>query len=157
MLNPLQDVKRINLCPPSAIVDNASFTTAIIDTSGFNYLVVEFQLGASDIAMSALKLQESDTLTDADTLASAADITGMVYGTSTNIAGSTSALPSATDDNKIYSFQLDLKGRKKYIDLVATAGNGSLGTYGAAKAYLCNATNAPRTASECGCGDILRG
>lgn len=157
MLHDLQNVKKINICPPAAIVDNASFTTAIIDTKGYNYLEIVFQLGASDIAMAALKLQESDTLTDADTLENAADVSGMIYGTSTNIAGSTSALPSATDDNKLYAFQVPLAGRKRYIDLVATAGNGSLGTYGAATATLHKATNGPRTASECGCGDILRG
>lgn len=153
MLNPIQDVKKVNVTPPAAIVDNASFATTTIDTLGYNYLEVIFQLGASDIAMTALKLQESDS----SDMSGAADITGMVYGTSTNIAGSTSALPSDTDDNKVYAFQLPLAGRKRYIDLVATAGNGSTGTYGSALALLSKATNAPRTAAECGCGDILRG
>ncbi len=60
------------------------------------------------------------------------DVTGLVYGTSAGIAGTTSALPTATDDNKCFKFEIDLRGRKRYLDLVATCGDGATGTFATA-------------------------
>jgi hypothetical protein len=151
-MNPGQHDKFVSITPPAAIVDNASLTTATIDTQGFAYLRVLVYLGATDIAMSALKLQESDD----SGMSGAADITGQVYGTSASIAGTTSALPSATDDNKCFAFEVDLRGRKRYIDLVATCGDGTAGTYVAAFALLSRAGDCPVTAAERGFGNILR-
>lgn len=146
-MNQLQQVKTVAITPPAAIVDNASYTTAAVDTFGYNKLRVCVLLGATDIAMTALKLQESDD----SGMSGAADITGAVYGTSANPdTGTTSALPSATDDNKLFTFFVDLKGRKRYIDLVATAGDGSAGTYLAAWADLYNGNDTPTTATERG-------
>lgn len=147
-----QSDKFVSVTPPEAIYDNASLTTATIDTKGYAYLRVFVYLGATDIAMTALKLQESDD----SGMSGAADITGAVVGTSSNIAGSTSALPSASDDNKCWLFEIDLRGRKRYIDLVATCGNGATGTYATAWAILTNPSDAPVSASERGYGDILR-
>lgn len=132
-----QNVKYVNVTPPAAIVDNASFATASIDTKGWNYVTILFILGAADIAMSALKLQESDTDS------SYADITGATF------AGS---LPSATDDNKIYAFHVNLLGRKRYLDVVATGGDGAAGTYGTCLAILSRGEQAPDTATLRGLG-----
>ena len=151
-MNPAQHEKFVSITPPAAIVDNASYTTSTIDTKGYAYLRVFAYLGATDIAMAALKLQESDD----SGMSGAADITGLVYGTSANVAGSTSALPSATDDNKCFVFEVDLRGRKRYIDLVATAGDGTTGTYLTAFALLSRPGDVPVSASERGFGDILR-
>jgi hypothetical protein len=126
-MNALQNVKVVNVTPPAAIVDNASFTTNTIDTAGFGKLAVYFSLGATDIAMAALKLQESDVDS------SYADITGCVYG-----ASGSPALPTANDDNKVFGFFVNLAGRKRYIDVVATAGDGSTGTFGSCIAVLYN-------------------
>jgi len=151
-MNPAQHDKFVSITPPAAIVDNASYTTAAIDTAGFAYLRVLVYLGATDIAMTALKLQESDD----SGMSGAADITGLVYGTSASIAGTTSALPTATDDNKCFAFEVDLRGRKRYIDLVATAGNGDAGTFLTAFALLSRAGDVGVSASERGYGSILR-
>lgn len=151
-MNPAQHDKFFSITPPAAIVDNTGYTTATIDTAGFAYLRVLVYLGATDIAMAALKLQESDD----SGMSGAADITGLVYGTSASIAGTTSALPSATDDNKCFAFEVDLRGRKRYIDLVATAGNGEAGTFLAAFALLSRAGDTGVTAAERGYGNILR-
>ena len=86
-MNQTQNVKYVAITPPGAIVDAASYTTASIDTLGFDRLKVVVHLGATDIAMTALKLQTSDTD------GSYADLDGAVFGTSTNSAGSTSTLP----------------------------------------------------------------
>ena len=150
-MNQLQNTKLVSITPPAAIVDNASYTTASIDTQGFDYMQVVVYLGATDIAMTALKLQESDT--DGG---SYADVTGLVFGTSSNIAGSTSTLPSATDDNKFFVFDVDLRGRKRYFDLVATAGDGTAGTFLTAFAILSRGKDQPVTAAERGASQILR-
>ena len=150
-MNQLQNTKLVSITPPAAIVDNASYTTSSIDTQGFDYMQVVVYLGATDIAMTALKLQESDT--DGG---SYADVTGLVFGTSSNIAGSTSTLPSATDDNKFFVFDVDLRGRKRYFDLVATAGDGTAGTFLTAFAILSRGKEQPVTAAERGASQILR-
>ena len=131
-MNSLQNVKVVNFCPPGAVVDAADFTTTAIDTAGFGKCAIFFSLGATDIAMGALKLQQSDD----SGMSGAADITGAVYG-----ATGAPALPSATDDNKVYAFHVSLQGKKRYLDLVATAGNGSVGTYGSGIAVLYNGTD----------------
>ena len=140
-MNNLQNVKVVNVTPPAAIVDNASFATTTIDTLGFNKVAIYFSLGATDIAMTALKVQESDD----SGMSGAADITGAVYG-----ATGAPALPTATDDNKIFGFFIDLKGRKRYLDVVATAGDGSAGTFGACIAELYNGNATSDDATERG-------
>ena len=49
-----QNVKYVSITPPAAIVDDGSYTTAEVDTIGFDYATVVVYLGASDIAMTAL-------------------------------------------------------------------------------------------------------
>lgn len=144
--------KFFSITPPAAIVDNASLTTATIDTLGFSYCRVLVYYGAMDIASTALKIQESDD----SGMSGAADVTGLVYGTSSDIAGSTSALPAATDDNKCFSFEIELKGRKRYLDLVATMGDGTAGSYVTAFALLSRASDVPVSKTERGFANILR-
>lgn len=151
-MNHAQQDKFFSITPPAAIVDNASYTTATIDTAGYAYARVFAYLGATDIAMGALKIQESDD----SGMSGAADVTGLIYGTSAGVAGTTSALPSATDDNKCFVFEIDLRGRKRYLDLVATAGDGSAGTYLTAFALLSRAADVPVSAADRGFGNILR-
>ena len=100
--------------------------------------------------MTVLKLQESDSD------GSYADVTGLIYGTSAGIAGTTYALPSATADNTCFKFEVDLRGRKRWFDLVATTGTGSTGTYLTAFALLTRAKDTPVTASELNFNNILR-
>jgi hypothetical protein len=146
------NAKWLNVTPPAAIVDDASFTTATIDTAGYDYAEIMCFFGAMDIAMVALKVQESDD----SGMANAADVTGLVYGTSTNKAGSTSSLPSATADNTIYGFRINLHGRKRYLDVVATAGNGTNGTYMTVVCRLSNPELSRDTATQSGLADVLQ-
>lgn len=138
--------KYVAVTPPNAILDDASATTNEIDTLGFDYCTILVQLGATDIAMAALKVQESDT-----SGSDMADITGLVASGSTGDG----RLPTATDDNKVFAFFIDLRGRKRYLDVVATAGNGSLGTYVSAVAILSRAKDAPLSSAEQGLGGRL--
>lgn len=139
---------------PVAIVDNASWTTIEIDTCPdgvpYDFCSVYFMLGATDIAMAALKVQESDT-----SGSGMADVTGLVYGTSTNTDGNTSALPTALEDGLIFGFDINLEGRKRYLDLTATAGDGAAGTYGCAWAVLSRPKQGPITAAKRGVSQML--
>jgi hypothetical protein len=124
--------KFVSITPPAAIVDNAGFTTAAIDTLGFRYLTIVVFLGALDIALTVFKLRESD---DNSTYS---DVTGANYAVD-------STLPAATDDNKMFAFQVDLRGRKRFIDLSMTGGDGTAGTYAAVFAVLSRPESYPNT------------
>ena len=150
-MNPLQNTKFVNLTPPAAIVDNASYTVAELDTKGWDYAQILFIMGATDIAMTALAVTESDTAGSGH-----ANVTGLITGTSTNIDGSTSVLPADDADNKFVLFEIDLRKRKRYLDLTATAGNGSLGTFAACIAILSRGKEAPVSIAERGCLEVLR-
>ncbi len=146
----IQSAKFKQVIAPAAITDNASFTTNSIDTKGFGYATIIVNIGATDIAMTALKVQESDDDS------SYADITASVVGTATDAYGSATSLPSATDDNNVVVFQVNLRNRKRYLDLVATAGNGSTGTYASAVCVLTEAQVSPDALAATGAETIMR-
>jgi hypothetical protein len=150
-MNELQATKYVNAIPPAVIKDNAAFVAAEIDCLDFDCALVLISLGATDIAMAALSLQECDT-----TGGSFADVTGTVWGTAANIAGATSTLPAAGDDNKVFAIEVDCRKRKRFLKLAATAGDGSAGTYLSAVAILSRGDIAPVTAAQRGAAEILR-
>lgn len=145
------DFKLVSITPPAAISDNATLTTAEIDTLGWSYLTIIVYEGATDIAMAALSVTQSDSAGSGH-----AAITGLVWGTSTNIDGTTSALPSATDDNLFQVAQIDLKGKKRYIDVTATTGDGAAGSFVTILGILSRPQVSPTSASEAGANEILR-
>ncbi len=150
---PFQNFKVVNVTPGVASVNNASAVTTTIDTLGFDYCTVLVEFGVMDAALTALKVQESDFAN----MSGGADVTGLVSGTSTNIAGSTSALPTSTADNTVYRFDIDLKGRKRYLDLSTTVGAaGTTGAFNSALALLSRAENMVDTATAMGCLEVLR-
>lgn len=148
--------KIVVLAQPAAIVDDAVFTTKALDCKGFNLAEIYVVIGALDIAVAALNVQESDAISDANTLSSGADVVGLRVGTDANDAGSTSSLPSATDDNTVVKFEIDLRGRKRYLDVSLTGGNGTAGTYAVVIAELSGGEVSPTSATEKGCAQVLR-
>lgn len=136
-----QTFKVAAITPPGAILDNTSATTKVVDTIGFDYAVVLVHLGATDIAMTALKLQHSDVKASDTALTSGVDITGADFS---------AVLPSDTADDGFYAIYVDLKGLGRYLDLVATIGNGSAGTYFTACALLFEGSITPSTAAARG-------
>jgi hypothetical protein len=116
-MNPLQVL--FSLLFPTATVNNTTASIAAIDTqaNNVNWTRATFfiNVGAIDIAMTALKVQECDTLAGSYT-----DCTDTVFG-----SGSNPALPTASSDNK--QFQITVTGRKRYLKIVPTVGNGSTG------------------------------
>lgn len=134
------NLKVVAVTNPGAIVDNAGFTTAIIDTQGFVFCTFVVHLGALDIALAAFKLQESND----SGMAGATDVPGADYSVSP------ATLPSATADNNLYAIHVNLKGRKRYLDLILTGGDGAAGTYAEAKAILSGPSISPSSATDRG-------
>lgn len=138
MINSLAQ-KVVAITNPGAIVDNAAFTTATIDTLGFRYVTIIVLFGALDVALAALKLRESNV----DDMSGAVDVDGADFSAD-------GTLPSATDDNKLVAIHVNLNGRKRYLDLTMTGGDGAAGTYAAAFAILSRASEVPSSAEQRG-------
>lgn len=139
-MQTLQNIKTVLITPPATKVDDAAFTTATVDTNGFAEARFVLALGDTDIALAAFKLQESN----ASNMGSAADVPGADFSVSPL------TLPSADDDNKLYAIHVNLAGRKRYLDLSVTAGNGSTGTFAVAWCDLYPGTVYPSTLAERG-------
>lgn len=130
-MNELQHAKYVQAIPPAAIIDDSSATASEIDASGYDYLTIVLNLGATDIAMTALKVQ-----TASSSGGSFSDLSGADFDGGTNTAGETLALPSATDDDQVCVFQIDLQGVDRFVKVVATFGNGTAGGFIAGTAIL---------------------
>lgn len=144
-MQALQRLKIVPVTSPAAIVDNANFTTATIDTKGWDEALFVFQFGATDIAMAALKIQESDD----SGMSGAADISGADFSVN-------GTLPSDTADDTLVAVHVKLGGsRKRYLDVVATAGNGDNGTYMSAFVVLGKGEVDPSSASGRGFAQLL--
>lgn len=84
-----------------------------LDRLGYDYMSLDLMLGTADTTSnkpSVLKLQESDT-TDATNFA---NISGFVGGTDFTIPS------SYTGQANIYRFDVSLKGRKRYLQVVVS-------------------------------------
>jgi hypothetical protein len=141
----LETSKVVLVTPPAAIVDNAAFTTASVDTRGYRKCTFLVSLGALDIALAAFKLRESDDDGSADAYA---DVDGADFSVD-------STLPAATQDNKMYAIRVDLRGRERYLDLTLTGGDGTLGTFATVHAILEDPEIIPTTAAGRGLADEL--
>lgn len=147
-----QNAKWLASVKPAILVDDATLALTEIDTLGFRYMEVILFTGATDIGVTTMKLTEGDTSGSGHV-----DITASIWGTADNSAGATSTLPSATDDGKIFIWQVNLKGRKRYIDAVITIGDGTVGGYYSVLTRLSRTETAPDTAAEAGIdGELLR-
>lgn len=114
-------------------LDNALASIGWIDTvrNGvrFNQVTVVVFLGTTDIALNAMKMQDSaDGVTGTD-------VTGVVFGT-----GAAPSLPSATDDNKTYI--LSVSNKRRYVKPVVGALDGTVGAAVTVMAFLDNPGNA---------------
>lgn len=152
-MNAFQNFKTVLITPPVASVNNASALTTAVDCMGYDYCTFLVGIGVADAALTALKVQESDYAN----MSGAADVTGLIFGTSADIAGSTSSLPASTNDNTVWRMDVDLKARKRYLDAVITVGNaGTTGAFCTALALLSRPETSKDTASLAGCAAILR-
>lgn len=138
-MNPSGAVKYVIVTPPAAKVDNAAVTTAAVDTAGFDRLTFVAVIGDIDANVASSKIRESD----ASDMSNSADIAA---------GGTDYALGTAAgSDNKIHAFDIDLRGRKRYLDFEITGGDGTAGVYLTVVAILSQAAISPDSAADRGC------
>lgn len=90
-------------------VDNGAFTVTEVDTLGYRYAIIDVCFGNVPANVAACQVTESDTA-------------GSGHA---NISGASATVTAAAGDGKVYGFALDLRSRKRYLDLTLTAGDGS--------------------------------
>jgi len=140
-MNDALNTKTLIVSPPVAVKDNAAFTCAAVDTLGFRYCSFEIVIGALDVDVAALKLTHSDDDGSADAYA---DIDGADFSVD-------STLPQDDEDNKVFAIHVDMRGgKKRYLKLAFTAGDGAVGTYATVIARLSRAETFPRSAADRG-------
>lgn len=149
MSNVMQHNKYVAAIKPAAILDNASAAATEIDARGYDFLTVVVTLGATDIAVTALKLQAATT-----SGGSFVDITGATFAAGSGLGGATLALPSATDDGQVCVFHVDMRGKEPFVKVVATFGDGTVGGFIAASAILSRGKNPPSTSVTMADGDV---
>lgn len=137
-MNPIAGTKLAMVTPPAAIVDNAAFTTATIDTKGYNHLTILLIIGAIDIAPASSSIAMSDN-------------SNMSSPTTVATGGTDYALATAADsDNEFHVFEIDLRGKKRYFDFAITGGDGAAGTFASIVALLSKPDVTPSSAAQRG-------
>jgi len=136
---------------PQAKVNNATASAGYIDTQGFRYLEVSVIIGALDVALTTLKLQECDT-----SGGSYVDVVGTRVGTDNNDQAALSVLPTSASGNTIQKFEIDLRGRMRFIKPIVTVGNGSTGAYLAVVGKLWRGENTPTLPASKGATAVMR-
>jgi hypothetical protein len=131
--------KIVLLTPPAALVNNGAVTVASVDTLGYDFVDLIVILGATDIALTTMKVTQSDDDS------SYGDLANSLYG-----AGSAPALPTATDDNHMFAWHLRKAGKKRYFKPSIVVGNGSTGAFVTVVAILSRAAEMPNTATKRG-------
>lgn len=150
-MHSAQDAKYVVAIAPTAIIDDDSAVAAEIDTLDSRYAEIVLQLGATDIALTALKVQEAD-----ETGGDFTDVTGADFDGGTAIDGTTLALPSATDDGQTCVFQINLDKTKRFLKVVATFGNGTTGGFIAGIARLSELRSVATVNADMADGGVCR-
>jgi len=140
-MNALQNCKFCELISPGTYLNTNSGVTVVIDTKGWDYLTAIVDIGVMNIAMSVLTLVESDDNSTNVNIEAA----NFGNSSSTDWEGTALALPSSTADNTMRVVHLDLRKRKRYIQCLATAGNGN--TYLSAIGILSRAEITPSSST----------
>jgi hypothetical protein len=118
-----QNNKYVRVLDPVASTAAEYTMDNVIDTLGYDYVVIIFHLGAAAAATSELHLEQSDL---AGSGFSTAGVTAFDFDGGTESDGTTAALPSATDDDSMFVFEVDCRGLKRYLRVEATAGGVNL-------------------------------
>lgn len=141
-MNHVGATKVVLATPPAAIVDNAAVVTAAIDTKGYDHLTVMLTIGAIDIAPASSSLRQSDS-------------SDMSSPTTIATGGTDYTLATAADsDNEVHIFEVDLRGKQRYIDFEITGGDGAAGGYFVVHGILSKPQTAPVSAAQRGAEQV---
>lgn len=149
-MQPLENTKIVQIIADMT-VDNAAFTTTEIDTAGYDHCTIIASFGNVPANVASMTITEAD-------VSATSHVAFITVGTTAAIDGATSALPTAAaGDGKFLVFEIDLRQRKRYLDLTLTAGDGSSTvTEASAIAILSRADVVPVTEAERGADQIIR-
>jgi len=149
-MNHLESTKTVASIGTADTASNATFSH-VIDTLGYDYasvdVVLEATTASADALALALQLQQSDT--NADTAYSG--ITQFVGGGS---GGFTIPTTSSSSASNIARFNVDLRGRRRYLRVRATPKTASVIC---SVVRLGKADVGPVSASEVGVGVVVSG
>lgn len=147
-MNALQSTKSLAKIGTADTTTAQTFTHSI-DTLGYDYasidVVFEQTAATTDDVATALKLGQGDTTSSYD------DITAFVGG---GTGGFTIPTTSLTDASNIVRFNLDLRGRKRYLQVSATPIAASVVC---SVVRLGKAEVGPVSASEVGVAAVVNG
>jgi len=120
-----QNTKIVTVTTPISVT--GTVTTSTIDTSGFDYCTILFIGGAMTSGYTTLKVQESDDsgMSGAVDISNDNGVLGLGETNQLNVDGTASADPDGTD-NVVHGIEINLLGRKRYLDVSATAGGTCL-------------------------------
>jgi hypothetical protein len=121
--------KNVMVAAPIALVASGTLAVATVDTFGYEYARISVDFGVMDTVPATLKVQQSD----ASNMTGAIDVPGTVVGTDNNDTGAASTLPTAGSAGKRFVFQIDLRGKKRYLKLILI--NSATGTTGVVEAW----------------------
>lgn len=138
-MNHASRVKYVAVTPPAAKVDNAAFVTAAVDRKGWNKLTFVCIYGDIDVNVASASIRHSDNSDMSSPTTLATGGTDFALGT------------AAGTDNDIHAFDVDLRGKKRYIDFEITGGDGTAGTFLTIIAILSDPEVAPDSAADRGC------
>lgn len=133
----------------TASTTNGATATGQIDTLGFANCIIDVNMTTADSTtnkLTTLKISESD-----DTVATNfSDVTALVAG---GTGGFTLAAPStSTNQPNLYKFNVDLRGRKRYLKVTVTPPTTQSITIWAT---LQKPQKAPQVASEAGAIQVV--
>jgi hypothetical protein len=147
-MNYLEDSKAVTKINAADLTTATTFTMSI-DTLGFAYASIDvifepvLAAGTSSAVAITCNLQQSDTDS------AFVNVTGFVGGTSYTIP-----TPANTTDTNVVRFNLDLRGRKRYLNVSATPQAASVI---AASARLGKGALGPTSATEAGVKAVVSG
>lgn len=148
---PIQSTKTVLMTPPQLKDDGDLASNTYVDTLGYAHLRVIIATGTMDEALgstaegTAVYLEECDT-TDGS------------YDSLSSTPGALLAdAIAATEDDSIFIIDLDLRGRKRYIEVNAPhAGNGTTGVNACIIGILSKAQIHPDSATEAGAAEWIK-
>lgn len=147
-MNHLESTKTVAKLGTSDTTTAQTFTSSI-DTLGYDYasidVVFEQNAATTDAVATALKLGHGDTTASYD------DLTAFVGGGS---GGFTIPTTSLTGASNVVRFNVDMRGRKRYLNVSATPIAASVVC---AVARLGKAEVGPANASEAGVAAVVSG
>lgn len=145
-------VKNFVMIAPAALATAATATNAILDTSGFRSALITVAFNAasatnSNATLASISLQESDQSSATSSFTTISGGGGLTAASGTSFA---IGVNNQTSSGAVLQYAVDLRGRKRYLQLIATNGTAANVTHIAAVASLSRAEQVPNSATEAG-------